>query len=77
MCVVVGDVDALVTHTISDGDGRESHVDQQAHMAVTKVVDADALDTGLFSPTIHLSVQVALGGRDPGLSEDEARHRRK
>ena len=32
--VAVGDVDALVSHAVRDGHGAESHVDQQAHMAV-------------------------------------------
>ena len=41
MGVAVGDVDALMPHTLCDGQGGKAHVDQQTDMAVPKLVEAE------------------------------------
>ena len=40
MSVVVSDVDALVSKTVSDCDCGEAHINQMGNMAVTKLVEA-------------------------------------
>lgn len=41
MGVPVSDVDTLMAYAVCDGNGGEAHVDQQAHMAMSKLVEAE------------------------------------
>lgn len=40
MGIAVGNVNALMSHTLRDGQGGKAHVDQQTDVAVTKLVEA-------------------------------------
>ena len=42
MRVGVCDVDSLVAHALGDVEGGEAHVNEQAHVAVAKVVNASS-----------------------------------
>ena len=61
MCIIVSDVDALMTYPICDGCGREPHVDEKRNCAVTNIVDSDTRDSGLFGASVHLPVEITLG----------------
>ena len=66
MCVVVGDVHAFVAHSVTDGYCGEAHLDQQGNVAVSEIVDSDALDHGCFGCSAHFPVQTVLcDGEDP------------
>ena len=64
MGVPVCDVDAFMPYPIRDSDGAESHVDQQAHMAVPYIVDPDPFYTGFLCSAIHFVVQVTFRDRE-------------
>ena len=49
MGVAVGDVDALMPHTLCDGQGGKAHVDQQTDMAVPLRYNNDKQKKPLFS----------------------------
>ena len=71
MSVAVSNIYALVTNTVSDCQSRESHINQQANMAVTKIVDSDAFYPCLFRASIHLMVQIMLAdGENPVIRLD-------
>ena len=75
MGVVISDVDALMTHPVGNGRGREAHVNQKRYRAVSDVVDSDALDPGLFRAPLHLPVEIALGdGEHPVIRPDAVEH---
>ena len=75
MGVVISDVDALMTHPVGNGRGREAHVNQKRYRAVSDVVDSDALDPGLFRAPLHLPVEIALGdGEHPVMRPDAVEH---
>lgn len=61
MCIIVSDVDALMSHPVRDGCGREPHIDEKRNRAVTNIVDSDARDSGLFGASIHLPMEITLG----------------
>ena len=64
--VAVGDVGRLVAHAVRDGERGEAHVDEQRHVAVPEVVDADGLEAGRLAPARHLVAEEVLGhGEDP------------
>ena len=48
MCVVVGDIHAFVAHSVTDGDCGEAHLYQQGNVAMSEIVDSDALDPRLL-----------------------------
>lgn len=60
MSVAVSNIYALVTNTVSDCQSRESHINQQANVAVTNIVDSDALYPGRFTAPVHFMVQKVL-----------------
>ena len=69
MCVSVGDIDTLVTHTVCDSHGRESHIDEQGHVRMAQVVNTDTLHTRCIAASRHLMVQIALGDwEDTGIA---------
>ena len=41
MGISVGYVDTFMSYPVCNGDGAEPHIDQQAHMAVSKLVEAE------------------------------------
>ena len=65
MCVIVGDFDAFMTDSVCNRRGGKTHIDQEAHMAVADVMNADAGNTCLFGASVHLVMKIALGhGKD-------------
>ena len=60
MCISVGNIYAFVTNTVSNCQSRESHINQQTNVAVTNIVDSNALHPGCLAPPIHLMVQIML-----------------
>ena len=61
MRIILSDVDALMSHPVCDGCGREPHVDEKRNRTVTNIVDSDARDSSLFGTSIHLPVEITLG----------------
>ena len=75
MRVVVSDVDALMSHPVRDGRGREPHVDQKRDRAMTDIVDSDARHTGFFGSPVHFPVKITLGdGEHPVVWPDPVEH---
>ena len=64
MSVLIGDFNALVSHTVSNRHRRESHINQQTDVAVTKVVNADTLYACGFRPSVHLVMKIAFCHRE-------------
>ena len=63
---MVGDIHAFMSNTIPDCYCGETHLNQQGNVAVSEVVDSDALDTGSGSSSGHFPVQTILcTGEDP------------
>ena len=60
MSVAVSNIYTLVTNTVSDCQSRESHINQQTNVAVTNIVDSDALYPGRFTAPVHFMVQIVL-----------------
>ena len=46
MGIAIRNVNALVPHPLSDGDGAVAHVDQQGDVGMAQIMDTDALDPG-------------------------------
>ena len=63
MCITVSDIDAFMPDAVRYRHRRESHVDQQADVAVPEIMDADPLDTGRLRASIHLMMQIVLCDR--------------
>ena len=61
MCITVSDLDALMSHTVSDSNSREAQLDQERNVAVTQIVNADSFQACRFHTPVHLMVQIALG----------------
>lgn len=54
MSIAVSNIYALVTDTVSDCQSGESHINQQTNVAVTNIVDSDALYPSRFT-TLSIS----------------------
>ncbi len=68
MSVAVGDVDALMPHTLRDGQGGKAHVDQQTDVAMSQIVYADAFYSGLLTASVHFPVEIAFtDGKHPAI----------
>ena len=75
VCIVVSDVDALVTYPVRDGRGREPHVDQKRDRAMTNIVDSDARYPRFFGSPVHLPMEIAFGdGKHPVIRPDAVEH---
>ena len=57
MCITVSDLDALMSHTVSDSNSREAQLDQERNVAVTQIVNADSFQACRFHTSVHLMVQ--------------------
>ena len=69
MRIAVGDVDALMPHAVCDGQRGESLVDQQRDMAMSEVVNSNALHAGCLAAPAHFAVQLVLtDGEDTGVA---------
>ena len=55
MCVMVCDVNALMSHTVGNRQRRESHIDQKGNMRMPQPVYFDAFDASLLAATLHFS----------------------
>ena len=60
MSVAVSDIYALVTNTVSDCQSREAHINQEANVAVTNIVDSDAFYPSRFAAPVQFVVQKIL-----------------
>ena len=68
MGVAVSDVDALMSHTLRDGQSSKAHVDQQTDVTMSQVMYADAFYPGLLAATIHFPVEIAFAdGEHPAV----------
>ena len=70
-----------MSHALGDVEGGEAHVDEQAHVAVAKVVDAYPLDARRLAAAVHLvheevlrEAEEPLVGRHVIAHLDELRH---
>ena len=41
MGVIIGNINALMTHTVCNGDCGKAHINQQRYVAVAKLVEAE------------------------------------
>ena len=60
MRIVVGDVDAFMANAVCNRYRREPLINQQADMAVTQVVNANALYVSVFAAALHLAIKIAF-----------------
>ena len=60
MSIAVGDVDTLMPYPFCDCQSGKSHVNQQADMAVSQIVYANAFYPGFFTAPIHLTVEIVF-----------------
>lgn len=58
MRVAVCDADGLMAHTLGDVERGETPIDEQAHVAVTKVVDAYPRGGRCLATAVHLVREV-------------------
>lgn len=59
-----GDVRRLMAHALGDCNRREAHVDEEAHMAVPDVVNANLLHARSRADTLHLMRDAAFRDRE-------------
>ena len=64
MRVPIGDFDALVSNPVGNGNRREAHINEQTDVAVSQIVDSDALDACCLCTPVHLMVEIAFGYRE-------------
>src|SRR5699024_10536506 len=62
--VAVGNINAFMSHPVSDCQGRKAHVNEQRNVGVPQVVYSDPLDPSLFRPPVHLPVEVGFCHRE-------------
>ena len=81
MGVAVGNINAFMSHPVSDCQGRKAHVNEQRNVGVPQVVYSDPLYPGLFRTPVHLPVEVgfchrenAVGGLHPIQALDIVSH---
>ena len=68
MGVAVGDVDALMSHTLRDGQSGKAHVDQQTDVAMSQIVYANPFHPRLLAAAVHFPVEIALAdGEHPAV----------
>ena len=60
MRITIGYLDALVPDAVAYLHCIETHAEEQAHMAVTKIVYAYALNARRFRSAIHFVMKIAL-----------------
>ncbi len=64
MGVAEGDVDAFVSHTLGDGHGMETHVDQQGNVRMAQVVDTNFLDACLYGAVVDFTQHKVFRDRE-------------
>ena len=64
MGVIVSNIDALVTDPVRDCRCRESHVDQEADVAMPEVMNSYPFHACRFSPLVHLPMKGILRQRE-------------
>ena len=67
MRVAERDVCDLVAEAVRDRDRRVTHVDEEQHVAVAQVVDADTLDVEALAAAVELVVELCLGEGEDAL----------
>ena len=67
MGITVGDVDALMPHTIGDCQSGKAHVNQKGDMAVSQIVYSDAFYSGFLASSVHLTVEIVLADGENAL----------
>ena len=60
MCVPIGYINALVSNTISDGDSRKSHVNEQTDVAMSDSVNPYSLYTAGGTASAHFVMQIGF-----------------
>lgn len=64
MRVPIGDFDALVSNPVSNGNRREAYINEQTDVAMSQIVDSDALDACCLCTPVHLMMEIAFGYRE-------------
>ena len=64
MRVPIGDFDALMSNPVGNGNRREAHINEQTDVAVSQIVDSDALDACCLCTPVHLMMEIAFGYRE-------------
>lgn len=64
MGISISDLNTFVTHPIRNRDSREAHINEQTDVAVSQIVDSDALDACCLCTPVHLMVEIAFGYRE-------------
>ena len=60
MSVIVGDVDAFMSHPVSDCRGRKAHVDEKRNCAVPDVMNPNTLHPRLLCASVHFPMEIAF-----------------
>ena len=60
MCILISDVNAFVSYTVSNRYRRKSHINQQTYMAVPQIVNSYTLYACGFRPSVHLVMKIAF-----------------
>ena len=68
MGIIISDINALMTNSVSNGDSGETHVNQKGNCAVSNIMYPNPLDTSFLTATFHFSIQIALGYRKQTVS---------
>ena len=68
MCVPIGYINALVSNTISDGDSRKSHVNEQTDVAMSDSVDPYSFHSAGSTTTTYFMVQIGFREREYAVS---------
>lgn len=57
-----------MSHTLCDSQGGKAHVDQQADMTMSQIVDANPFHPCLLAATVHFPVEIAFAdGKHPAV----------
>ena len=67
MGITVGNVDALMPHSVSNCQSGKTHVNQKGDVAVSQIMDSDALYSGFLAPSVHLAMEIVLTDRENAL----------
>lgn len=53
-----------MSNPVSNGNRREAHINEQTDVAMSQIVDSDALDACCLCTPVHLMMEIAFGYRE-------------
>ena len=61
MGISIGNLNAFMPYPVGNGNRRETHVNQQADVAVSQIMNPNALHAGRLCAPVHLVMKVMFG----------------